>query len=177
MITLELARKPLPTYKTRLYRIYVNMKGRCNKQYNSRYNIYGARGVRVCGEWQNNFETFKKWAVENGYSDNLTLDRKDNNGDYAPNNCRWVDRIIQANNTRVNRLITIDGETHTIAEWSRITGLSRDVIKYRLLSGWKGRELIIPLIPKGGDRKHKASKERLINLRKEMAQNLERSQP
>jgi hypothetical protein len=84
---------------TRLYNIHRKIKSRCNSKTNDKYEYYGARGINICKEW-NNFSVFKKWALNNGYKDNLTIDREDNNGNYEPSNCRWVDRTIQSRNTR-----------------------------------------------------------------------------
>ena len=86
---------------TRIYREWVNMKGRCLYPTHQSYSYYGGRGIEICEEWLKNFEPFKKWADENGYSDELTLDRIDVNGNYQPSNCRWVSASVQSFNTRV----------------------------------------------------------------------------
>jgi hypothetical protein len=106
--------------KTRLYRIWANMKTRCYNTKNYKYKRYGARGITICEEWKEDFEIFKKWALENGYDDNLTIDRKNNNGNYEPSNCRWVNDFKQANNKSNNIHYEIKGENHTLAEWCRI---------------------------------------------------------
>lgn len=85
---------------TRLYHIWVNMRQRCNNPKNNNYKNYGGRGIEVCGEWEADFAIFGKWAIQNGYADNLTLDRIDNDGNYEPNNCRWTTRLIQRHNQR-----------------------------------------------------------------------------
>lgn len=109
--------------KERLYGIYYGMKDRCcNPNYLASYN-YSGRGITVCDEWKESYPTFRKWALENGYSDGLTLDRRDNDGNYEPSNCRWVDMKVQSNNTRKNVRVTYNGETHTLSEWSEITGI------------------------------------------------------
>lgn len=115
----------------RLYSIWGSMRNRCKNKNNANYLRYGGRGITICKEW-NDYLTFKKWALENGYNDTLSIDRIDNNGNYEPSNCRWADRIMQANNKRNNHLITFNGETHTAAEWSKLTGIHYRTILSRL---------------------------------------------
>lgn len=122
-------------YGTRIYSIWNNMIMRCEDKNIPLYERYGARGITVCDEWKN-FDNFYKWAMENGYSDNLTIDRINYNGNYEPSNCRWAGIITQANNTRRNFYIEYQGETHTLAEWSRIIGFKYDLVKHRLYNGW-----------------------------------------
>lgn len=128
-------------YGTRIYRIWNGMIMRCTNQNIPIYNNYGARGISVCNEWRK-FNNFYKWAINNGYSDDLTIDRINNNGNYEPSNCRWVDYIEQANNTRRNLYIEYHGETKTLAQWSRILGFSYDLVKGRLYAGWSFEKAI-----------------------------------
>ena len=81
-------------------------------------------------------------AVENGYKEGLSIDRIDVNGNYQPSNCRWAERITQMNNRRNNHLITLNGRTETVKNWSRITGVSYNVIASRLSRGWNEVEAI-----------------------------------
>lgn len=117
---------------TRLHRIWKNMNTRCNNPKNQKYPRYGGRGISVCKEWsgKTGFEAFSKWAHENGYHEDLTIDRIDNDGDYTPENCRWVSLKMQENNTSKNRKITVRGITKTIAEWSEIIGIPRTTLYY-----------------------------------------------
>lgn len=120
-------------HKSRLHNIWGDMEQRCGNEKHTNYRLYGERGIDVCEEWSDNFETFRNWAVSNGYSDNLTLDRIDNDGNYCPDNCRWVDRYTQMNNTRKTRRITYNGETNSISEWARKFNVSYNLLYYRLI--------------------------------------------
>lgn len=95
---------------TRLHRIWVKMKQRCHNPNDPDYvKWYGSRGITVCEEWKNDFKAFYDWSMSHGYSDDLTIDRIDNDGNYEPNNCRWVDYKFQANNRRNN--VKYEGST------------------------------------------------------------------
>jgi hypothetical protein len=107
------------------------MKQRCNNPNAKCYERYGGRGIKICNEWYT-FEPFYKWALTTGYKEGLSIDRIDNNGNYEPNNCRWIDAKAQANNRRSSRFVTHNGETHTIAEWSNITGIKSSTLFERL---------------------------------------------
>lgn len=124
---------------SRLYVIWKGMKQRCDDETVQCYKNYGGRGISYCDEWEK-FEPFADWALSNGYSEDLTLDRIDNNGDYRPENCRWATSEEQSNNQRTNHYITCDGETHTLIQWSRITGISRNAIYDRLQKGMTTKE-------------------------------------
>lgn len=88
-------------HKHRLYRIMNNMKNRCYNKNNKDYCNYGERGIHICNEWLNDFMVFYNWALENGYKDDLTIDRKNNDLGYSPDNCRWASKSVQSRNTRV----------------------------------------------------------------------------
>lgn len=120
---------------TRLYHVWINMKSRCNNPNHPSYANYGGRGITVCQEWLNDFEAFRDWALSNGYSSDLTIDRIDNNVGYSPNNCRWATYTRQARNKRNNTNITFNGETHTVGEWSELTGINASTLKSRLNRG------------------------------------------
>ena len=106
---------------TRIYSEWQGMKGRCYNKGSARYADWGGRGIEVCEQWRNSFESFYTWAMANGYQDNLTIDRIDNNGNYCPENCRWVGQQEQCRNRRSNINITIGNSTRTLMEWCEIS--------------------------------------------------------
>ena len=147
----EIARKSLTTHKlsrTRIYRIWWNIKRRCEANNQYTYKYYGGRGIKVCEEWLADFMNFYKWAMANGYREELTIDRIDVNGNYEPKNCRWEDMKVQSNNTRKNHFVEYKNEKHTIAEWSRILGLTYDAFRYRIKRNGIKDKCFIPKIDK-----------------------------
>lgn len=126
----------------RLYRIWKAMKERCYYPKNIDYSMYGGRGIFVCDEWKSSYVTFKKWALQNGYEANKTIDRIDVNREYSPSNCRWATPLEQANNTRRNVHITYKGITKTVSEWSKETGINAHTLAGRKRSGWTDEECI-----------------------------------
>lgn len=108
------------------------MKQRCYNKNNKSYKNYGARGIKVCDEWKNNFKTFYDWAMENGYQDNLTIDRINVNGNYEPLNCKWVTQKQQQNNRTNNIRITYNGKTDTLSNWSICVGVSYNTLYKRI---------------------------------------------
>lgn len=107
---------------TRIYETWCGMKKRCYNQNSKSYCYYDKRGISVCDEWLNSFENFYKWAISNGYNDNLEIDRIDTNGNYEPNNCRWVTHCEQQINRTNNIYLEHNGETKSLSEWCRIMG-------------------------------------------------------
>lgn len=142
-------------YKSRLYEIHHMMMCRCYTESTTGYEYYGGRGISVCEEWrnkENGFINFYNWSIENGYSDDLTIDRIDVNGDYEPSNCRWITIQEQQNNKRNNHIISLNGEEHTISEWSRITGTNKETIEARVNRyGYTDEEAL--MLPIRGKRK------------------------
>lgn len=121
--------------KTKLYKRWEDIKKRCYNKNSYNYKNYGGRGIKVCDEWLNDFMNFYNWAMENGYEENLSIDRIDNNGDYEPNNCRWVDIKTQCNNRRSNHLITYKGKTQNVSQWCEELNVSRSMVEFRLRKG------------------------------------------
>lgn len=119
--------------KTRLHKIWVSMRMRCH---NADVKNYGGRGISVCEEWET-YTAFRDWALSHGYSDNLTIERIDVNGNYCPENCTWIPFAEQASNRRNNLRIEINGEVKTLAEWCRIYNMPYQTVqgRYRDL-GW-----------------------------------------
>lgn len=114
--------------------VWRGMKARCYNPKALKYRYYGARGIMVCEEWKSSYRAFYEWAMNNGYADGLTLDRIDVNGNYEPDNCRWVTIAEQNRNKRNNRRLTYGGETKTVSEWSEITGIPHAVIYCRIVT-------------------------------------------
>lgn len=121
--------------RDRLYRIYYGMKNRCYRKDTNRYENYGGRGIEVCSEWLNDFEAFAKWAFQNGYREDLTLDRIDNSKGYEPNNCRWATKKEQVLNSSQAKLYTYEGKTLCVADWASEKGISRAALYQRLKRG------------------------------------------
>lgn len=134
--------------KLRIYTIWHDMLLRCYSKKHLSYDLYGGRGITVCKEWKDSYEAFRDWAYNNGYAENLSIDRKDVNGNYCPENCRWANNITQANNTRRNRMITINGETDTLANWCRKYNAPYGRVSSRLRLKWDILEaLTTPRLP------------------------------
>ena len=116
---------------TRLYHIWQGVKRRCNDKNTVCYDRYGGRGITVCEEWNNSFVPFYEWAINNGYTEELTLDRIDNNGNYEPSNCRWATMQEQSNNRSSNIKITIGNATKTLMQWCEIFEVDYQTVKAR----------------------------------------------
>jgi hypothetical protein len=126
------------------------MKQRCGNPNNTAFKNYGARGITVCPEWAEDFGKFYDWAMSHGYQDDLTIDRIENDVGYSPDNCRWVTQACNLTNTRRNVTVEVNGETHTVAEWSRITGANERTIRNRLKAGKSPEEAIVNKHRMGG---------------------------
>jgi hypothetical protein len=126
---------------TRLHGVWIMMKQRCNNPNTSEYHRYGGRGIKVCDEWLS-FANFRDWAMANGYDPDAprgecTLDRIDNDGNYEPSNCRWVNLKEQmANRPKRGIFYEYNGESHTLYDWSKIIGTSHGLLRNRIRLGW-----------------------------------------
>lgn len=122
---------------TRIYETWSGIKRRTssrNRKNRKDYKHY--KNVGMCEEWKNDFESFYKWAMDNGYEENLTIDRIDNNKGYSPDNCRWATPKMQSNNKSDNHIITYKGEAKTISEWAEITNIEYQTLFHRIKNGW-----------------------------------------
>lgn len=128
--------------KSRLYRIWAGMRSRCETKSSSGFYLYGNRGIKVCEEWQQ-FEPFRDWALANGYADNLSIDRIDNNGNYEPANCRWATPKEQANNTSKSHYISYKGEIITLSQAAEKYSVNYGTLRNRINNlGWSTEEAI-----------------------------------
>ena len=128
----------------RIGKIFRGMKKRCYSCEDEDYRWYGAKGIKVCDEWINNPKEFENWAISNGYSDELTIDRIDESKDYSPDNCRWITLNSNSKYKSTTSLIEVDNEVHTGREWSKILGLGENQInKYVKKNGIKNVEEFI----------------------------------
>ena len=112
------------------------MHERCYCENHQQFKDYGGRGIIICDEWKNDFNSFYEWALNNGYQDNLTIDRINNNGNYEPENCKWSTRKEQSNNQRTNRLLTYNNKTQTVSQWAEEVGLNKHTLQTRISRGW-----------------------------------------
>lgn len=132
---------------TRLYRIWQGMVARCENPNADRFGRYGGRGIVVCDEWRKNFQMFYDWAMNNGYRDDLSIDRIDNNKGYYPNNCRWSTDKEQRRNKSTTHYVEYDGEKRSLMEWCEIYQVKYHKVKERLRLGWTIEEAL-ELVPR-----------------------------
>lgn len=138
------------------YRLFRDMCNRCHLPTRKSYKNYGARGIIVCAEWRHNFEQFLK-DMGPRPSPEHTIERKDNDGPYSKDNCRWATRTEQMNNMRTNRLLTWNGETRTLAEWCKLYDKHYPRVQYRLNAGWTLEDALFVLFPGQEDRTFQGS--------------------
>ena len=129
--------------KSRLHNIWLGIKKRCNDMNDDRY---GGRGIRVCEDWMKSYESFRDWALNNGYSDNLTIERVDNDKGYYPENCSWIPQSEQAKNRRSTVWVEWDGKRKSIKQWSDYLGINYGTLHSRYYrSKMKPPELFEPV--------------------------------
>jgi hypothetical protein len=126
----------------RLYAIWKAIKWRCYREKSNSYQLYGGRGIKMCDEWKDSYEAFYQWSMSHGYADDLTIDRINTNGNYEPDNCRWITKKEQSRNTRRNIVIKYHGEEKTLPEWCDVLGLpyARVCGRYKRMRS-RGREI------------------------------------
>ena len=143
---------------SRLYHVWRGIKNRCLNENSMYYADYGGRGITICEEWNNNFLSFYEWAINNGYDEKAergkyTIDRIDNNGDYSPQNCRFVDMSVQCNNKRNVVHVEYNGELKTLKECSELTGIKSETLRRRYHNGDRGDDLFRAVLPTTRTRK------------------------
>lgn len=122
--------------KTRLYREWAGIINRCTRPTSSSWDRYGAKGITVCDEWRR-FEPFAEWALANGYSDSLTIDRIDSNGNYEPGNCRWATYYEQSNNQSTTLILNYNGEDLPLSYWAKKYHIKKHTLYDRIYRyGW-----------------------------------------
>ena len=134
--------------ETHLYYVWYSMRKRCSCRSSKSYKDYGARGISVCEEWNNSFEAFRDFAKAKGYKEGLQIDRVDNDGNYCPENCRFVTHAENSRNTRRNKRVVYHGEEYTLPALANIKHLSAGLVAERIRRGWSVEEAveIMPVI-------------------------------
>lgn len=112
----------------KLYAAWKAMRERCNNSHRERYGDYGGRGIKVCDEWNSSAKEFCEWAIANGYKEGLRIDRIDNDGDYCPENCRWITSKENSRNRRNTKYLTLNGVTKCVSEWCEIISVNPSTI-------------------------------------------------
>lgn len=131
---------------SKLYRTWSGIKSRCFDQNSHNYHNYGGRGITMCDEWKNDYNTFKKWALHNGYNESrgrdCSIDRIDTNGNYEPSNCRWATAKEQANNTRRNTIVEYDGKRMSLSQWADYLKMDYSSFMSRWVRGWTMEKIV-----------------------------------
>lgn len=163
----------------RIKSILNGMKKRCYNKNHHKYKRYGGRGITVCDEWRTNTQSFVDWSMSNGYADDLTIDRIDNDGNYEPGNCRWVTKEEQNHNKSSNVFLTYKGKTQDIKQWADELGVCYVTLWARYKNGWETKRIIEEPIHKDGIRSEAQRREddmehvmkRVEIIRKELLNN------
>jgi hypothetical protein len=130
--------------KSRLYQIWSGIKSRCLNPQNVAFKNYGGRGITICDEWKDDFQAFYDWAISNGYRENLTIDRIDNDKGYYPKNCRWTTMKKQQNHRRNNKIVIYKNNKFTVSELAEKLNISVQTLCWRLRNGWNENDLSLP---------------------------------
>lgn len=133
---LEVTTKFRHPMKMKLKNLWRNMMKRCYHPDDHRFSDYGGRGITVCEEWRNDRYAFYQWCLDNGIDWHLQIDRKDNDGPYSPENCKFSTQLEQANNTRKNVFLDWDGRRMTVSQWAREIGVRQQALHHRIARGW-----------------------------------------
>lgn len=155
-------------YKTRIYKTWLNMKSRCNTPSASKYYLYGGKGIKVCEEWKNDFISFYNWAIDNGYRDDLTIDRINPDGNYEPNNCRWATYKEQNSHLSGDTpkqfapvFIEYKGQKLNLKDWAKEININYKTLLARYERGWSIERMLetptIKKIKRGDDGRWKLS--------------------
>ena len=128
--------------RKRLKSIYNGMRLRCYNENNVNYKYYGGKGVTICDEWLLSFENFFDWAINNGYNENLTIDRIDSEKEYSPDNCKWSTKKEQAYNRSISVKLTLNGRTMYMTEWAEELGIDKKTLSWRYRNGWSDEEIL-----------------------------------
>ena len=127
---------------TKIYGIWRGIKQRCHYKNHKFYRSYGGRGITIFSEWEKSFQAFYDWATSHGYKQGLSIDRIDNDGNYCPENCRWVSMKEQSRNRKSTRLITYKGKTLCALDWSKEVGIKVDTLYHRIRIGWTPQQIL-----------------------------------
>lgn len=147
----------------RLYNVYRAMKERCFSSASQSYKHYGERGITICKEWTDDYQVFKKWAYENGYDENapygeLTIERVDVNGNYCPENCKWISIQDQTWNRRNTKYYTYNGLTQNLKDWGKQYNINPEILRKRLYAGWDMEKALTEKITRSEPRAHAEKK-------------------
>lgn len=129
--------------KERLYRTWIDIKSRCFSPNTGYYSEYGGRGITMCAEWREDFVAFREWAMSNGYRDDLTIERLDVDGGYAPHNCTWIPMSSQSINRRATRFVDFRDLTMTAIEFSKAFQINHHAVLRGINRGWTADRIII----------------------------------
>lgn len=125
-----------------IYRIWAGIKVRCSYASAKNFHRYGARGIKMCSEWESDFLNFYNWSISHGWRKGLQIDRINNDGHYEPVNCRWATSNENVNNRRCTIFIEMNGIIKTASEWAKETGVNQKCITNRFLNGYRGKEAV-----------------------------------